>query len=98
MNAGEVALAALGRQQSGGAADGQELRRDPPPLQLRQQKIQADAMAADDDQVGRLQVAAEQMDIDLLCRLRRFPCAGRMVTKPSARLNVVTEPEPLPIG
>ena len=58
MDAGDVALAALGGFQPGEAADGEELRAHARLLQLAEQVIEPDAVAADDDEVGELQLRA----------------------------------------
>ena len=64
MHAGDVAFAALGRLESGHAADGEELRSHTALLQLAEQVVEADAVAADDDEIGQLQLAIEQLHGD----------------------------------
>ena len=64
MDARDIAFAALGGVQSGRAADGEKLRAHALPLQLAQQVIEADAVAADHDQIGQLQFAAQKLDVD----------------------------------
>ncbi len=52
MDARQVALAALGGGQAGGAADGEEFRGDAAALKLGEQIVEAEAVAADDDEIG----------------------------------------------
>ena len=51
VNAGHVALTARGRLQPRHAADGEKLRTHALALQLAEQVVEADAVAADDDQI-----------------------------------------------
>ena len=55
-------------------------------------------MAADDDQVGELQARGRAVGLRPAAPASTISVCRGIVTKPSARLNVVTEPEPLPIG
>src|SRR6185436_14790756 len=64
MDAGEIALAAGGGIEPRAAAHRQELRADAAPLQLAEQVVEADAVAADDHQIRELQLAAEQLHVD----------------------------------
>ena len=64
VDARDIAFAALGGIQSGGAAHGEKLRAHALPLQFSQQVIESDAVAADHDQIGQLQFAAEKLDVD----------------------------------
>ena len=64
MDAGDVALAALGGFESGQAADGEELRSHTDLVHLAEQEIEPDAMAADHDEVRKLQLPPEQLHAD----------------------------------
>ena len=77
VDARDIAFAALGGIQSGGAADGEKLRAHALLLQFAKQVIETDAVAADHDEIGQLQIAAEQLDLDDAFRPRRSPRAGR---------------------
>ena len=77
MDAREIAFTALGGVQSRRAADGEKLRAHALLLQLAEQVVEADAVAADHDEIGQLQLAAEQLNVDERARLRRSPRAGR---------------------
>ena len=64
MDAGQVALAAFGRLQTGGAADAHRLGREAASVQFAEQVIQPRAMATDDDEVGGLQFRREKVDVN----------------------------------
>ena len=64
MDAGKIAFTAAHRFEAAGAADGEELGAKAACLQLAEQKVKTDAMAADDDEIGRFQTVAQQMDLD----------------------------------
>ena len=69
--------------------------RTPLLLQLAEQVVEPDAVAADHDEIGQLQLPAEQLHVDH--RPGWTISSWRpMVVKPSARLNVVTLPDPGP--
>ena len=61
MDAGDVALAALGRFESSQAADGEEFRSHTDLVHLAEQEVEPDAVAADHDEVGKLQFPPEQL-------------------------------------
>src|SRR5215217_3624478 len=69
MDAGEVAFAPPRRLQSGSAAHGQKLRAHAALLQLAEQIVEADAVTANDRQIGELQFPAEQLYVDRRARL-----------------------------
>src|SRR6185503_20727898 len=61
MHAGDVALAALRRLESGKTADGQELGAYADLLHFAKEIVEADAVTADDDKIRQLQLAAKQL-------------------------------------
>src|SRR6186713_2377730 len=61
MNAGDIALSALGCLESGEAADRNELRSNTCLLQFAKQIVEPDAVAADDDEICELELASEQL-------------------------------------
>src|SRR5215468_3648516 len=63
MDSGNVALAAFGSGETAGAADIERLDRDPFGSQPIDQHIEADAVAADDGEVGEMH-PADQLHID----------------------------------
>ena len=66
--------------------------------QLADEEIEADAMAADDDEVGGLESLRRGAAPRPSLPASTISVCWSIVMKPSAPLNVVTEPEPLPIG
>src|SRR6202034_2246702 len=60
VDAGQIAFAAHGGIQTAGAADGKKLRAHALPVEFSEQIIESDAVAADDDEIGQLQIAAEK--------------------------------------
>ena len=68
------------------------LVRNPCPAKLAQQEVEPHAMAADHDQVGRLELAARAAARSTGAPASTISSWRPMVTKPSARLKVVTEP------
>ncbi len=62
VNAGDVALAAPGRGEAAHAADVERLGADALLHQLADQQVEADAVAADDDEVGGFEPLPEQLD------------------------------------
>ena len=62
MDARDIAFAALGGIQSRRAAHGEKLRAHALPLQFAEQVIESDAVAADHDEIGQLQFAAQKLD------------------------------------
>ena len=64
MHPSQIAFAAPDGIESRGRADRQEFRAESRLLQPTQQMIQPDAMAADHDQIGQRQVAAQQLDLN----------------------------------
>ena len=63
MDWGNIALATFCGGETAGAADIEHLDRDPLGLQPADQHIEADAVAADDDEVGEVR-APDQLDLD----------------------------------
>src|SRR4051812_25813181 len=72
MDAGDVALAALRGIQPGGTANRKEFRLDAAPLQLAEQVVEADAVTADDDQIGELQLTCKKLHVDQRAGLDDF--------------------------
>ena len=64
VDARDIAFAALGGVQSCGAADGEKLRAHASLLQFAEQVVEPDAVAADHDEIGQLQFAAEKLHVD----------------------------------
>ena len=59
MNAGQIAFAPPSGVQTARRSDGQELGMKPSLLHLAEEVIQPHAVAADDHQIGRLEIAAQ---------------------------------------
>ena len=72
MDAGDITFAALGRLESGKAADGHELRTDALLFQLAEQIVEADAVTADHNQVCEPQTPAQQPHRDRRSRGHDF--------------------------
>ncbi len=64
VNAGDIAFAAFGRVEAAGAAYGKKLRADAVLLQFAEEVVEPNALAADDDEIGQLKVAAQKLDAD----------------------------------
>src|SRR6516165_7333647 len=72
MDAGQIAFAAAHRFQPGSAADREKFAPEAARLKLAEQKIQADAMAADDDEISRFQALPQRLYLDPRAGLNIF--------------------------
>src|SRR5262245_14594690 len=78
MNACDVAFTTLGGFEPGKAADGDELRSHAAFLQFAKEVVEADAVAADHDEIRELQLATEQLHgDDSACRHDLFVAIDR---------------------
>src|SRR5262249_1904864 len=76
MDTRHVALAAPGRLQAARAADVHRLAGEAAPPEHAEQVIQPGAVAADDDQVGRVEVGPEPVDLDIAAGLQVLALPG----------------------
>ena len=74
------------------------LARMPRRTSLPTQEVEADAMAADDHEVGGLERRGRAAARRPRCPASRISVCWSIVMKPSALLNVGDRAEPLPIG
>ena len=72
MDSSQIAFAALGRCQTGGAADVEQLGSHSLTLELRQQIVEPHAVTADDDQIRDLKTATDQSPFDRLAGVDDF--------------------------
>ena len=94
---GDIALATGRRVEASLRADPQCLRAIAARGQEAQQHVETDAMRADHHQVRGLDARPSGITFTFSPRSMYSCCLG-MTMKPSARLNVVTEPDPFPSG
>ena len=78
MHRGDVAGAVAGGVEAAAGADAQDLDHEAVRGEASDDQVQADAVAADDDEIGRLDVAAEQGHLDELAGVDVLGVGGHL--------------------